>query len=127
MIDHVSVGSSDLGRSAAFYTDCFKTLGYTLQHQDHTQAVFGKNGAWSFIVYPAAAEAMLNGDRTHVAFVAESEAAVQHCYQIALELGAASLRPPGDRPDINEKYYGAMFRDLDQHTLEVVHWKAGAG
>ncbi|MES2070093.1 MAG: VOC family protein [Pseudomonadota bacterium] len=123
MIDHLSVGSHDIEKSVTFYTECFGALGYSLQHRDQTQAVFGRDGVWSFIVYPTATGAALNGERTHVAFSAASETAVQECYRIATSLGAASLREPGERPDINEKYYGAMFRDPDQHTLEVVHWK----
>jgi predicted lactoylglutathione lyase len=126
MIDHVSFGSHDLDKAASFYAGCLNALGYTLQHRDATQVVFGKGEEWNFIVYPAAGAALLNGERTHLAFSAASEAAVQECYRVALAQGAESLRLPGDRPDINERYYGAMFKDLDQHTLELVYWRPAA-
>jgi predicted lactoylglutathione lyase len=32
------------------------------------------------------------------------------------------LRKPGLRPDVNERYFGTMITDPDQHTIEVVHW-----
>jgi predicted lactoylglutathione lyase len=40
----------------------------------------------------------------------------------AMAQGAASLRKPGLRPDVNARYFGTMITDPDQHTIEVVHW-----
>lgn len=122
MIDHVSIGSRDLAQATAFYSACFEPLGYALQRQDVTQSIYGAGGAWSFCIYPAPGDAPLAGYRTHIAISAPSQRAVRTFYERAVTRGAATLREPGLRPDVNERYYGSMILDPDGHTIEVVHW-----
>lgn len=122
MIDHASIGASDLARSIDFYSACLETLGYTLQHRDAGQAIYGADGHWSFALYPAAPDAPLVGSRAHIAFTAPSQEAARAFYDTALARGATKLREPGLRPDINDAYYGTMIQDLDAHSIEVVHW-----
>jgi catechol 2,3-dioxygenase-like lactoylglutathione lyase family enzyme len=122
MIDHVSIGSLQGEAAVAFYTRCFDTLGYSLQHRDATQTIFGHDGQWVFCIYPAEPGSSLVGQRSHLAFSAPSKAAAQAFFDAATALGAQPLRVPGPRPDINDQYYGAMVKDLDGHTLEVVYW-----
>lgn len=122
MIDHVSIGTRELARAANFYSACFAPLGYTMQHQDSGQVIYGADGAWSFCLYPATGEGALAGQRSHVAIAAPSRQAAQGFHQVASALGATTLRAPGPRPDINERYYGTMIVDPDGHTIEVVHW-----
>jgi catechol 2,3-dioxygenase-like lactoylglutathione lyase family enzyme len=124
MIDHVSLGSSDLQRALDFYKACLEPLGYSVQHQDAGQAIFGANGKWQFALYPAQNGDALNGHRTHVAFSSPSEDATRAFHEAALERGAKTLRLPGLRPDINDQYFGTMITDPDQHVIEVVHWRA---
>ena len=122
MIDHASLGASDLARSIEFYSACLETLGYTLQHQDAGQAIYGANGHWGFALYPAAPDAQVVGSRTHIAFSAPSQEATRAFYETALARGASKLREPGLRPDINDAYFGMMIQDPDAHSIEVVHW-----
>jgi len=122
MIDHASIGASDLARSIDFYSACLQTLGYTLQHRDAGQAIYGADGHWGFALYPAAPDAPLVGSRTHIAFTAPSQEAARAFYDTALARGATKLREPGLRPDINDAYYGMMIQDPDAHSIEVVHW-----
>jgi catechol 2,3-dioxygenase-like lactoylglutathione lyase family enzyme len=122
MIDHVSIATYDLQRALDFYTACLQPLGYSVQHEDTTQAIFGAAGHWGFAVYPAQTHNPLPGHRAHIAFSAPSPEAAQAFHAKAIELGARTLRKPGLRPDINERYYGVMITDPDQHTIEVVHW-----
>lgn len=122
MIDHASIGTRDLARAIDFYSACLATLGYTLQHQDATQAIYGADGQWRFALYPADADAPLVGSRAHIAFSAPSQEATRAFYEAALARGANKLREPGLRPDINDAYYGTMIKDPDAHSIEVVHW-----
>ena len=124
MIDHVSIGTRDMARAADFYSACFAPLGYTLQHQDATQTIYGADGHWSFCLYPAQGDGALAGERTHMAIAAPSQQAARDFFDAARARGAAALREPGLRPDINERYFGTMVRDPDGHTIEVVHWSA---
>jgi catechol 2,3-dioxygenase-like lactoylglutathione lyase family enzyme len=55
MIDHVSLGTSDLPRALEFYRACLEPLGYSIQHQDAGQVIFGADGAWRFAARGAAA------------------------------------------------------------------------
>lgn len=123
MIDHVSIGSRDADRAAAFYAHCFAPLGYTERFRDATQIAFGAGEAWDFWIYPV--EAAPVGARSHVAFKAPSREAVQAFHDRAVEQGAQAVRAPGLRPDIDERYFGTVLRDLDGHTIEAVHWQAG--
>lgn len=126
MIDHLTIGSHALDAATAFYSACFKTLGVALQEKNALHAAYGKNDDWTFVVYPAEPDAALIGNRMHVAFAADSMEAVHAFYDTALANGATSLRPPGDLASVNERYYGAMCKDLDQHALEVVYWRPAA-
>lgn len=126
MIDHLTIGSHRFDAAAAFYTACFKTLGVQLHEKNELHAAYGKGEQWTFFVYPAEQDAALNGSRMHVAFAANSMAAVHAFYDTALAQGATAIRPPGDLPALNERYYGAMCKDLDQHALEVVYWRPAA-
>jgi catechol 2,3-dioxygenase-like lactoylglutathione lyase family enzyme len=122
MIDHVSIGTRELARATAFYTACFNPLGYSLQHQDATQVIYGADGAWSFCLYPSGGDGVLAGDRAHLAVSAPSRQAAREFFHAAMSLGAMALREPGLRPDINDRYFGTMIKDPDGHTIEVVHW-----
>ncbi|WP_167758621.1 VOC family protein [Zemynaea arenosa] len=126
MIDHVSISSRNPSQSVPFYKRCFAPLGYSVQMEDAQQVIWGKDGHWSFALYPAQGEAPLVGQRVHFAIAAPSEQAAQGFYEEAVAQGAESLRAPGPRPDINERYYGTMIRDLDGHTIEVVYWRPAA-
>jgi len=122
MIDHVSIATHDLQRAVDFYTACLAPLGYSVQHQDAGQAIFGTDGKWSFAIYPAQGDEPLVGQRAHVAISAPSQLATHAFHEHAVAGGAVSLRKPGLRPDVNERYFGTMITDPDRHTIEVVHW-----
>jgi predicted lactoylglutathione lyase len=55
-----------------------------------------------------------------VAFGAPSREQVRRVYESAIAAGATSLFTPRERPDISPTYFGAMFRDLDGHKIEVL-------
>ncbi len=126
MIDHITFGTHRFDAAIAFYTDCFEPLGIKLQHRDSASAVFGKDEQWTFMLYPAAPDAQLNGAHMHLAFSAGSAQQVQAFYDTALARGATSHKQPGGNLAVNERYYGAMCRDLDQHLLEIVYWSPAA-
>lgn len=126
MIDHVSIGSRDPSRSVPFYKRCFASLGYDVQHEDASQVIWGKDGHWSFALYPAEGDGPLVGQRVHFAIAAPSATAALRFHDEAVGQGAESLRAPGPRPDVNERYFGTMIKDLDGHTIEVVYWRPAA-
>lgn len=120
MLDHVSLGTHDLGRAAAFYSSLLATLGYRLHRLDVDEAAFGPGDEWVFFLYPAAEDATPVGARMHVAFRAASRADALAFERVALELGAERVREVAERPQFGADYFGGVLRDIDGHTIEVL-------
>jgi catechol 2,3-dioxygenase-like lactoylglutathione lyase family enzyme len=100
VIDHLTVGVTDLARSRAFYLRALAPLGFVEQ------------GPWA-------------DDHDEVAFAAESRAEVDAFHAEALAAGARDNGAPGPRPEHSPGYYGAFVLDPDGHNVEAVHHPAG--
>jgi catechol 2,3-dioxygenase-like lactoylglutathione lyase family enzyme len=122
MIDHISLGSQKFEAAIQFYSDCLAPLGYQLEHRAPQEAAFGPRRKWAFFLYPVQTTEAVVGARSHVALSADSQDKIVKFHQLAVERGAITVRAPGGRPDISPDYFGAVIRDLDGHTIEVVHW-----
>jgi catechol 2,3-dioxygenase-like lactoylglutathione lyase family enzyme len=125
MIDHMTILVSDYTRSARFYLQALKPLGYAMTmvlddvtYPDLPSAVFaglgvgGKPDLWlrpASVVVP-----------THVAFRAESRAVVDAFYREALAAGGTPNGEPGLRPEYHPHYYGAFVLDPDGYNIEAV-------
>lgn len=120
MIDHVSVGVSDLARSRAFYAQALTPLGFAEigpWREDARDIAFGLEEADDFAIsaeYPT-------GAPVHVAFAADRREQVDAFYAAALAAGGRDNGPPGLRPEYSEGYYGAFVLDPDGHNIEAVH------
>jgi catechol 2,3-dioxygenase-like lactoylglutathione lyase family enzyme len=60
------------------------------------------------------------GNGTHVAFQAESRAAVAAFHAAALAAGGSDEGAPGLRPHYGESYFAAYVRDPDGNKLQAV-------
>ncbi|HEX5777078.1 MAG TPA: VOC family protein [Caulobacteraceae bacterium] len=117
MIDHLSLGVSDLARSAAFYDAVLEPLGYRRIVDLETRVGFGKR-------YP---EIWLNarpgmapvGDGHHVCLRARTEDAVRRFHDAALDAGGRSDGEPGPRQAALTTYFGAFIVDPDGNRLEA--------
>jgi catechol 2,3-dioxygenase-like lactoylglutathione lyase family enzyme len=117
MIDHLSLGVSDLARSAAFYEAVLAPLGYRRIVELSERVGFGKR-------YP---EIWLNarpgmsrmGDGHHVCLRARTEQAVCDFHAQALANGGLSDGEPGPRQAALTTYFGAFIRDPDGNKLEA--------
>jgi catechol 2,3-dioxygenase-like lactoylglutathione lyase family enzyme len=118
MIDHLSLGATNLARSVAFYRDLFAPLGYALQNADEKEASFGPGSDRTFFLYPACDRVAVTG--MHVAFAAKSSEAVDKAFFAATSAGATVAREPSNRPEISAAYYGCVVLDPDGHRLEIV-------
>jgi catechol 2,3-dioxygenase-like lactoylglutathione lyase family enzyme len=119
MLDHLSIGVRDLELARRFYDRVFAPLGAALALEKPGELAYGPGGSSAlFFLYPVS-EAPA-GKGAHVAFTAESMAAVDQAYASALAGGATPVRPAGRHPDIGPDYYGAVFLDPDGNKLEVV-------
>jgi catechol 2,3-dioxygenase-like lactoylglutathione lyase family enzyme len=119
VIDHVSVGVSDLAQSREFYRRALTPLGFAELGQwrdGATAVVFGLEEAADFTISTA-----YTVGGAHVAFAADRREQVDAFYAAAMEAGGRDNGQPGLRPKYAEGYYGAFVLDPDGHNIEAVH------
>ncbi|GIL38247.1 VOC family protein [Roseiterribacter gracilis] len=120
MFDHVSLGTSDLDRGAAFFSSLLACVGAGVTKRDAESVSFGPNGTEWFYLYQQAPGVTIAGGGTHVAFSAASTDQVDALCEAARANGATIRRPAGPRPDLNERYYGTVVVDFDGNVIEAV-------
>jgi catechol 2,3-dioxygenase-like lactoylglutathione lyase family enzyme len=122
MIDHISLGVSDLARSGTFYDAVLVPLGYVRLFSNERGVGYGPPGARdeAFAILAAGEHAKPPGRGCHLAFSAPKREAVDSFHSIALENGAVDEGRPGLRPSYGPGYYAAFVRDPDGHRLEAV-------
>lgn len=128
MIDHTGVSVSDFEKSKAWYETALAPIGYACVMQLPAEASgpakvagFGETATnkpdfWVTAVpgRPATNPPM------HIAFRAESRAAVDAFYKAGLAAGGTDNGPPGIRAHYHPNYYGAFVRDPDGNNIEAV-------
>ncbi len=123
MLDHIGIKVSDFARSKLFYRRTLAPLQMTLL-ADLSSAVTGSHETAGFGVAPKPEFWIgpgLQGCATqHVAFRADSRAAVDAFYSAALEAGGRDNGKPGPRPHYHANYYGAFVLDPDGYNIEAV-------
>lgn len=123
VIDHMTVGVSDLERSRAFYRVALAPLGFSdlgPWREGARDTAFGVEGADDFAIsleYPV-------GGPVHIAFAAGSREQVDAFHAAALSAGARDNGAPGARPEYSEGYDGAFVLDPDGNNVEAVHHPA---
>lgn len=122
MLDHVSLGVSDLDRAAVFYDAVLGSLGYVRLFTTPRGIGYGTAGAKdeAFAILPAAEQARAPGLGCHLAITAPDRESVDLFHANAVRLGAVDEGAPGLRPHYGTGYYAAFVRDLDGYRLEAV-------
>jgi catechol 2,3-dioxygenase-like lactoylglutathione lyase family enzyme len=117
MLDHVTIGVSDIERSKAFYDKALRPLGIErLYAEGATAAGYGadrKAFFWIGLRHAAQTSA-------HVAFTAQDRETIDQFYKVALAAGGKDHGQPGLRPHYHANYYGAFVLDPDGHNIEAV-------
>jgi catechol 2,3-dioxygenase-like lactoylglutathione lyase family enzyme len=123
MLDHVSLGVSDLERSRQFYDAVLRPLGVVRivdfqQRGSDYGAMAGSLGVEFTITIES-------GDRMpspgmHVCFRAPDRAAVREFHAAALLCGGQSDGEPGLRALYHSDYFAAFVLDPDGHRVEAV-------
>jgi catechol 2,3-dioxygenase-like lactoylglutathione lyase family enzyme len=120
MIDHISLGVSDLQRSKAFYDAALRPLGYTRIMEVPEAIGYGADRKPAFWIGVPDGAKVSAGPGTHVAFAAPSRAAVTAFYEAALKAGGRDNGKPGLRPEYHPNYFGAFVVDPSGHHVEAV-------
>ncbi|MBN8993561.1 MAG: VOC family protein [Rhizobiales bacterium] len=117
MLDHVTLGVSDIERSRKFYDEALRPLGIERLYAEGESASGYGAGKKAFF-WISQKDASQTG--SHVAFATEERQTVDRFHQAALAAGGRDNGPPGLRPHYHENYYGAFVLDPDGHNIEAV-------
>jgi catechol 2,3-dioxygenase-like lactoylglutathione lyase family enzyme len=120
MIDHISVGVSDLDRAARFYEATLATLGLTRVVTRPATVGFGKSYPEFWINLRASMKPVEPESGTHICLRAKSIGDVDAFHAAALAAGGRSDGTPGLRPHDRVKYYAAFVLDPDGNRIEAV-------
>lgn len=128
MFDHLSIGVSDLARSAAFYDAALAPLGHVRLEENYRSVCYGPVGYAGreppFAILTAG-EGMPKPARFHLAFSATSREQVDRFHAAAVAAGGVDEGAPGTRLNYEPTYYAAFVFDPDGHRLEAVFHEPG--
>jgi catechol 2,3-dioxygenase-like lactoylglutathione lyase family enzyme len=120
MIDHISIGVSDLERSARFYELTLAPLGLARVVTRPATIGFGKAYPEFWINLRPGMISVAGDTGNHVCLRAKASGDVDAFHEAALKAGGISDGAPGLRPHERVKYYAAFIRDPDGNRIEAV-------
>jgi catechol 2,3-dioxygenase-like lactoylglutathione lyase family enzyme len=115
MYHHIGLRVKDLERAARFYEALLAPLGHVAGARDKTSAGFGPAQSPALWLHLDA-----KGGGCHVAFKAQSRAAVDRFHAAGLKAGGRDNGAPGLRVDYAPTYYAAFILDADGNNVEAV-------
>ena len=122
MLDHISLGVTDIVRSRRFYDAALRPLGIVrlLDFEDRGSD-YGPMAAPLGVEFTITQEgSVAPGAGQHICFRAPDRGAVAEFYAASLREGGRDDGEPGLRPRYHESYFGAFVLDLDGHRIEAV-------
>ena len=120
MIDHISVGVSDLDRAARFYGAALAALGLSRLVSRPATIGFGKSYPEFWINLRPGMAQVAPESGAHVCLRARSIEEVDAFHAAALNAGGCSDGAPGLRPHDRVRYYAAFVLDPDGNRIEAV-------
>lgn len=119
MIDHISIGVSDIKAASRFYETLLAPLGMRRVREWPKSVGFGKTYPEFWINERAELEP-LDDSGSHIALRAPDTKAVDAFHAAAVAAGAHSDGAPGMRHEYSPHYYAAFIRDWDGNRIEAV-------
>ncbi|MFM9848995.1 MAG: VOC family protein [Hyphomicrobiaceae bacterium] len=126
MIDHVSIGVSDLARSAAFYSAVLEPLGFAQIVTTETRVGFGKRYPELWLNLRPSMPRVAEDTGSHVCLRARTTDTVDRFHAAALANGGTDDGAPRDRQATMTAYYAGFVRDPDGNRLEAASFPAAS-
>jgi len=125
MIDHLSIGVSDVARAKRFYDAALAPLGYKCLSAGEGSLGYGDAAVTLWI--GAAERPVPPDDKSglHVCFAAPTRQSVDVFHAAALAAGGKDNGKPGLRPDYGGSYYAAFVVDPDGYRIEAYCGRPG--
>jgi catechol 2,3-dioxygenase-like lactoylglutathione lyase family enzyme len=120
MLSHVSLGTSDAARAAAFYDPVLAVLGMRKLCERDGSIDYGTAMTVFSLEKPTDGKPASAGNGVHVAFAAGTRDQVDAFHRAALAHGGSDAGAPGLRPEYDANYYAAFVRDPDGNKIEAV-------
>lgn len=120
MLHHVSLGTNDAARAAAFYDPVLAVLGIRKICERDGSVDYGAASIVFSLEKPSDGQPAGVGNGVHVAFASGSRAQVDAFHRVAMANGGGDAGAPGLRPEYDANYYGAFVRDPDGNKIEAV-------
>ncbi|MCU1393076.1 MAG: Glyoxalase/bleomycin resistance protein/dioxygenase [Ilumatobacteraceae bacterium] len=117
MLDHLSIQAQDFEAATRFYDTVLAAIGGT-RVADFGDVIGYGVGRPDFWVGVQATDGV--NREVHIAFAAESRAAVDEFFSAAKSVGAEVLHEPRVWPEYHPDYYGGFVRDPDGNNVEAV-------
>jgi catechol 2,3-dioxygenase-like lactoylglutathione lyase family enzyme len=120
VLHHISLGVADLARAGAFYDAALQAIGYRRVFEDETAIGYVIEDGKDKFCLKLRPDSTPPGPGFHLAFAAQSRAAVDLFYAKALAVDGQDNGTPGLRSHYGPHYYAAFLIDPDGHRIEVV-------
>jgi len=122
IIDHLSVGVTDIESACKFYNPVLEQIGGKLLAQSEGLAAYGEDAVEFIAILPFDKKSATGGNGTHICFKAADQQSVDAFHATALENGGTNEGVPGPRTDYpTPNAYAAYVRDPFGNKLEVIH------
>lgn len=120
MLNHVSIGVRDIGRTRRFYDAVLAPLGYACQSSGADYLGYGadkKISLWVSVSPSPVPADMASG--LHFCFDAPTRKSVDAFHAAGLGSGGTDNGKAGLRPDYGPSYYAAFLVDPDGYRIEA--------
>ncbi len=125
MLDHISLGVADVGRTRLFYDAVLDPLGYRRLSNGDDSLGYGTD---SVVLWLNKAARPVPADKEsglHFCFAARDRQAVDRFHAAALAQGGVDNGAPGLRADYGDNYYAAFVIDPDGYRIEAYCGRPG--
>ncbi|MCB9653519.1 MAG: VOC family protein [Deltaproteobacteria bacterium] len=120
MLDHLSLGTSNLKRATLFYDAALAPLGVVRLWTCSDAVGYGHLGEGDKLAIKHRPGFVAPGAGFHLALTACARSEVDAFFRAAVAHGGVSDGDPGLRPRYGPGYYAAFVLDPDGHRLEAV-------